>query len=80
MIISNKLPMSVDIKAIAEGAAKVIKAGGQLRMGFQSDIQAEFLQNFAARLRAAGFRQAAQIALKPGGIPVPASGFVDAIR
>jgi hypothetical protein len=41
---SNELPMSVDIKTIAEGAAKV-KAGGQLRMGFQSDIQAEFVQN-----------------------------------
>jgi hypothetical protein len=44
-------------------------------------MAARFVQNFAAQLRAAGFKQAAaQITLKPGGIPVPTSGFVEAIR
>lgn len=44
------------------------------------DIQAEFLQSFAAQVCATGFKQAAQITVDPGGTRVPTGGFVEAIR
>jgi hypothetical protein len=80
MIVSSKLPLDVDTHAIAQGAAKVLKPGGQLKMSFLPSQ--EFVDTFVRQLRAAGFKSAkAQFTPPfPGAPSMPSNAFVEAIR
>jgi hypothetical protein len=77
-IISSKLPTSLDTRAIAEGAAKVLKPGGQLRMSFLP--KQEYVDNFVSQLRAAGFKSAKAQFTLPGRPSIPSNAVVEAIR
>jgi hypothetical protein len=76
-IVSFKLPTSLDTKALAEGAAKVLKSGGKLRMTFLPNQ--EYVDTFARQLREFGFRSAKAQFTGPGG-PIPSNASVEAIR
>ena len=79
-IISNRLPTSVNTQRIAEGAAKVLKNGGELEMHFFTN-EAEFLNTFAEQLLKAGFKSAKPQLLAPfPGARPQFTGLIQAIR
>jgi hypothetical protein len=79
-IISNRLPTSVDTGRIAEGAGKVLKPGGELKMNFLSN-DPEFMNTFRQQLLNNKFRSATvELAPPfPGAKPIP-NGTITAIR